>query len=83
MANLSLTKQERISNGKKTVSSTKGVGKTGQATCKRMKLGHFRIPYTKINLQWIKDLKVRPEIIKILENNPGIKFFDIGHSNFF
>ena len=78
-----MTKEARLYNGEKTVSSTNTAGKTGQLHVKKNEIRSFFNTIQKISSRWIKELNVRQDTIKLLEENIGRTLSDINRSNIF
>ena len=84
-----MTKEARLCNGEKTLSSESGAGEYWTTICEATRLdnnpldNNFLIPYTKVNLKWTKDQTTIPETTKLLEVNIGRTLFDINCRNNF
>ena len=82
VVNLSTTKEEKIYNGQNSLFNN-WCWENRTATCKIVGGEHSLTPYIIKNLKRLKDLNIRPETMKLIEENIGRTLFDINYSNIF
>ena len=74
-----MTRELKPSSGKKTAFSTNGAGTTGYLlSCRRMRIDPFLSPCTKVKSKWIKELHIKPETLKLIEEKVGKSLEDMG-----
>jgi hypothetical protein len=73
-----LTRELKPSSGKKTVFSTNGAGTTGGYHVEECELIHSYLLCTKVKSKWIKELHIKPETLKLIEEKVGKTFEDMG-----
>jgi hypothetical protein len=71
MPTLFLTKAPKTYDGEKTASSANVAGKSGYPSAKKLKLDPCLSPYASINSKWIKDLHIKPETLKLVQERAG------------
>ena len=82
MVNWFLMRVSRTHNAERRVSSTNRAGKM-ISIYERTKLDPYLTLYTEINLKWIKDLNIRPKIVKLLKEKTGENLHDADLGNDF
>jgi hypothetical protein len=82
MVTWSLTRELKPSSGKKTAFSTNGAGTTGSYHVE-MQIDPFLSPCAKVNSKWIKELHIKPETLKLIEEKVGKSLGDIGTGEIF
>ena len=74
-----MTREQKPSSGKKTAYSTNGAGTTGGIhSCRRMRIDPFLSPCIKVKSKWIKELHIKPETVKLIDEKVGKSLEDMG-----
>ena len=66
-----MTREQKTSSGKKTAFSTNGVGTTGLYNVEECEIDPFLSPCTKVKSKWIKELHIKPETLKLIDEKVG------------